>query len=229
MDNSAGDTFVKQLKDAVTAKSERDAIKNAPQRVSNAASDVATKVVNTGKNLIDRAKFYLSPNYNIGDKAPDGPHKPSYKHGTDYVPKTGDAKLHKGEAVLNKEDADKYRATKGKHMSEKSHGSSRASHVLGGKGKSKSKSKGKMPNRMTIRHGKSGGHIVTHHFEPDDTGVAEPDQDHVLPDKAALMDHIDQNTPDVPAPQAPTPDASAGGSAAVAPAPVGGAAPPPGM
>ena len=124
MDNSAGDTFVKQLKDAVTAKSERDAIKNAPQRVSNAASDVATKVVNTGKNLIDRAKFYLSPDYNIGDKAPDGPHKPSYKHGTDYVPKTGDAKLHKGEAVLNKEDADKYRATKGKHMSEKSHGSS---------------------------------------------------------------------------------------------------------
>lgn len=227
MDNSAGDTFVKQLKDAVTAKSERDAIKNAPQRVSNAASDVATKVVNTGKNLIDRAKFYLSPDYNIGDKAPDGPHKPSYKHGTDYVPKTGDAKLHKGEAVLNKEDADKYRATKGKHMSEKSHGSSRASHVLGGKGKSKSKSSSKKhPHHLTISHGKSGGHKVIHSFEPDEDGMTQPDEEHILPDKASLMQHIDENTPDVPAPQAAPPDAAAAGaSSAVAPPPQA----PPGM
>lgn len=38
--------------------------------------------------------------------------KPSYKNGTDYVPKTGEAILHKGEAVLNKEDADKHRGNK---------------------------------------------------------------------------------------------------------------------
>ena len=111
-------------------------------------------------------------------------------------------------------------------MAEKSHsGSSRASHVLGGKGKSKSKSKGgKTPHKISIRHGKSGGHVVTHHFEPDETGVAQPDEEHIMPDKAALMDHIDQNVPDNPAPQAPTPDAAtAGASSSVAPPP------PPGM
>jgi hypothetical protein len=111
-------------------------------------------------------------------------------------------------------------------MAEKSHsGSSRASHVLGGKGKPKSKSKGgKAPHKISIRHGKSGGHIVTHHFEPDETGMAQPDEEHIMPDKAALMDHLDQNIPDNPAPQAPAPDASsAGASASVAPPP------PPGM
>jgi len=35
--------------------------------------------------------------------------KPSYKTGTPYVPKTGEATLHKGEAVLSKDDADKAR------------------------------------------------------------------------------------------------------------------------
>lgn len=34
---------------------------------------------------------------------------PKYKKGTDYVPKTGPAILHKGEAVLNKEDAQRLR------------------------------------------------------------------------------------------------------------------------
>jgi hypothetical protein len=103
-------------------------------------------------------------------------------------------------------------------MAEKSHAGSRAKSVLGGKGKSKSKSKGKMPHHMTIRHGKSGGHVVTHHFEPDTDGMSQPDEDHVLPDKASLLDHIDQNTPDVPAPQAPPPEpTAAGASMSVAP------------
>jgi Family of unknown function (DUF6496) len=35
---------------------------------------------------------------------------PSYKKGTKRVPKTGVAKLHKGEAVLNKAQAKRYRA-----------------------------------------------------------------------------------------------------------------------
>ena len=115
-------------------------------------------------------------------------------------------------------------------MAEKSHsGSSRASHVLGGKGKPKSKSKGgKAPHKISIRHGKSGGHIVTHHFEPDETGMAQPDEEHIMPDKAALMQHLDANIPDNPAPQAPAPApapdaASAGASASIAPQP------PPGM
>lgn len=148
---------------------------------------------------------------------------PKYHKGKDYVPKTGPAILKKGEAVLNEKDAEKYRATKGKDMAEKTHsGSSRASHVLGGKGKSKSKSSGKHPHRLTISHGKSGGHKVVHSFLPDESGVAQPDEEHILPDKASLMQHIDANTPDVPAPQAaPAPDA--GASASVAPQP------PPGM
>ncbi len=149
------------------------------------------------------------------------PAPPKYHKGTDYVPKTGPAILKKGEAVLNEKDADKYRATKGKDMSEKSHGSSRASHVLGGKGKSKSKSSKKHPHRLTISHGKSGGHKVVHSFAPDESGMTQPDEEHILPDKASLMQHIDENTPDVPAPQAaPPPDAaSAGASSAVAPPP----------
>lgn len=151
---------------------------------------------------------------------------PKYHKGTDYVPKTGPAILKKGEAVLNEKDAEKYRAKKGNDMAEKSHsGSSRASHVLGGKGKSKSKSSKKHPHKLTISHGKSGGHKVIHSFLPDESGVAQPDEEHILPDKASLMQHIDENTPDVPAPQAaPPPDAAtAGASSSVAPQP------PPGM
>ena len=105
--------------------------------------------------------------------------------------------------------------------------SSRAHSVLGGHSKSKSKSsKGKKPHRMSIRNGKSGGHIVTHHFEPDESGMASPDEEHVMPDKASMMAHIDANTDDNPAPMAPPPDASAAGPGAGAPPP---AAPPPGM
>jgi len=37
----------------------------------------------------------------------------SYKKGTKKVPKTGVAKLHKGEAVLNKKQAKKFRSRKG--------------------------------------------------------------------------------------------------------------------
>jgi hypothetical protein len=40
------------------------------------------------------------------------PKVPSYKHGTDYVPKTGLAKLHKGEAVLPKDEAEQHRQEK---------------------------------------------------------------------------------------------------------------------
>jgi hypothetical protein len=41
---------------------------------------------------------------------------PSYRHGTDYVPRTGLAKLHEGEAVLTKEENEKRNmATEKKH------------------------------------------------------------------------------------------------------------------
>ena len=112
-------------------------------------------------------------------------------------------------------------------MAEKSHGSSRSKAVLGGKGKSKSKS-GKHPHHLTIRHGKSGGHVVTHHFDPDADGMSQPDEEHILPDKQSLLDHISQNVPDNPAP-APTPDPNAAAAQAGPPAAGAGAPPPPGM
>ena len=153
---------------------------------------------------------------------------PKYHQGTDYVPKTGPAILKKGEAVLNEKDADNYRATKGKDMAKDSK-SSRAHSVLGGSHKSKSKKKGGHPHRIEIRHGKSGGHVVTHHFAPDEDGMTPDSEEHVIPDKASLMDHLDQNIPDQAAPQVQPPDMSsqtppapAGGPPAAGPAPVAG-------
>jgi hypothetical protein len=90
-------------------------------------------------------------------------------------------------------------------MAKESH--SRGHAAMSGGRRSKPKSGGKKPHTMTIRHGKSGGHIVTHHFLPDETGAAPEPEDHVIPDKAALLAHIDQNTPDQPAPTAAPPDA----------------------
>lgn len=113
-------------------------------------------------------------------------------------------------------------------MAKESHGSSRAKAVLGGHGKSRSKSsKGKKPHELHIRAGKSGGHIVRHSFKPDaDTGEAQDDEEHVLPDQASMIQHVADNTDNTPAPS-PMPDAAA---QAQGPAPAaGGAAPPPGM
>jgi hypothetical protein len=110
-------------------------------------------------------------------------------------------------------------------MAEKSHGSSRASHVLGGKGKSKSKSGGKKPHEIHIRRGHKGGFIVRHSHKPDpDTGVTPEEEENPISDVNSLHSHIDDTMGDQPPmPAAPTPDAaSAGASSAVAP-------PPPGM
>jgi hypothetical protein len=110
------------------------------------------------------------------------------------------------------------------------HSSSRAHSVLGGSHKSKgSKSKNKH-HHIEIRHGKSGGHIVTHHFMPGDDGMTPDPEEHVMPDKASLMDHLDQNIPDQSAPMAPPPDAAAVSPASAgAPAPAAAPAPAPGM
>jgi hypothetical protein len=108
-------------------------------------------------------------------------------------------------------------------MAEKSHGSSRAKSVLGGKGKSKSKSKGKMPHELHIRAGHSGGHIVRHSFKPDaDTGESQEDEEHILPDQASMLQHVADNTENnpVPPPLVASPVAAAAG---------GGAPPPTGM
>ena len=155
---------------------------------------------------------------------------PKYHKGTDYVPKTGPAILKKGEAVLNEKDADQYRAAKGKDMAKDTHSNSRAHSVLGGshKSKSKAKGKGKKPHSMHVKRGKSGGFIVTHHHQPDEAGMTQEPEDHVVPDMDSLQSHIADNMSDqgpVPAPTAPDASAAAGPmagappSAAPAPAP----------
>ena len=109
----------------------------------------------------------------------------------------------------------------------KSHASSRSKAVLGGKGKSKSKGSKHHPHEIRIRKGKSGGHIVTHHELPDENGMTPDPEEHVMPDQDALLQHIQQNTDNSPAPQAPDPNAAA--AQAGPPAAGAGAPPPPGM
>jgi hypothetical protein len=173
---SQAKTAVQGVKDAVTLKPQRDSI-------SDAVSNVATKVVNTGKNFVDKAKFYTSPNYNLGDKAPAPKNQPSYKNGTDRVPKTGPAKLHKGEAVLKKEDADKYREAKGKAMSKESAMKSVADE-LGGHQEAKPK---KEIHEIRTRKGKSGGYIHEHHHTHPSH---HPMEEHTSANQDAMMSHM---------------------------------------
>jgi hypothetical protein len=99
-----------------------------------------------------------------------------------------------------------------------SHSDSRSKSVLGGK-KSKSKSKSHA-HSMHIHRGKSGGFVVTHHHEPDETGMTAPSEDHVVPDLDSLHQHMDASMGDQPpAPQAAPPEAAQAGPAAAAPAP----------
>lgn len=99
---------------------------------------------------------------------------------------------------------------------------SRGHSAMGGGHKSKSKSKGgKHPHEIHIRHGKSGGFIVRHSHKPDaDTGIMPEEDEHVLPDQASLLQHVQDNTDSQPAMQAPSPDQGGG-----APMPQGGPAP----
>jgi hypothetical protein len=107
--------------------------------------------------------------------------------------------------------------------------SSRATHGMGGGGKKSSSKSGKHPHETHIRHIKSGGHIVRHSFKSDaDTGEAPEDEEHIMPDKAALMQHLQDTVPDNGAAQAAPPDASAAAPPAAAAAAPPAAAMPPG-
>jgi len=110
--------------------------------------------------------------------APAPAKKPSYKHGTDFVPETGDAKLHKGEAVLKKEDADKYREAK-------MHGTMEDLRESLGGDHHKPK---KEIHEIKTRKAKSGGFIHTH---TPTHPAHHPDEEHVSKDMAALHDHME--------------------------------------
>jgi hypothetical protein len=95
-----------------------------------------------------------------------------YKHGTDYVPKTGPAVLHKGEAVLKKEDAEKYR----KHLS----------HVADELGGDPAKAP-KVIDHIRTRKAASGGYIHEHHHtNPGD----HPVEQHISADQDAMVSHM---------------------------------------
>ena len=112
-------------------------------------------------------------------------------------------------------------------MAEEKPSRAKSSMSGGAKKKSSSSKKSKKPHRIEIRKGHSGGHIVTHHFQPAEDGSMPEPEEHVMPDQASLLQHIAANTDDQAAPQAaaPSPDMAQAGPPAGGP-PAG--APPPG-
>jgi len=142
---------------------------------------------------------------------------PKYEKGTDYVPKTGPAILHKGEAVLNKEDADKHR--EGKMATSKKYD---VSDELGGKKEAKP---AKEIKHIVTRKAHGGkGHIHTHvHTHPD----VHPDEEHVTSGDDEMAEHMMQNM-GTPNPGEAEADAGQSGIPAAGGAAPGGAAPTPG-
>lgn len=85
---------------------------------------------------------------------------------------------------------------------------SRAHAGMGGKSGKKSSKKSGHIHETHIRHYKSGGHEVTHHYK-DDAGNITPGDPDMMADKAALMAHLQDTIPDNGSAQA-APAASAG-------------------
>lgn len=99
---------------------------------------------------------------------------PSYAKGTDYVPKTGPAKLHEGEAVLPKDEAAKHRAMKS------------GASELGGDGKPAKEIAHIVVKKAKGKDGKTV-HIHTHvHTHP----MHHPDETHMTEGNDGLADHM---------------------------------------
>ena len=144
---------------------------------------------------------------------------PKFHKGTDYVPETGKADLKKGEAVLNKEDADKLREAKGKGMNTSSAVKSVVSE-LGGKSETPKK---EIKHIITRKAHGGKGHIHTHvHTHP-----AHADEEHVTSNDDEMAEHMMQHL-GTPNPGEAEADAGQSGipAAAMAAAPQPGAAAP---
>lgn len=144
-------------------------------------------------------------------KPADTKPKPSYKHGTDYVPDTGPAVLHKGEAVLNRHDADKMRSAKHAVFG------SVASH-LSGEHEPKKELK-----EVRTRKAKNGGYIHEHHHTHPET---HPMEEHMSPDQDSMVSHMMDHMGE---PNPGEAEADAGQSGIGAPAPTAQPAPLPGV
>jgi hypothetical protein len=117
-----------------------------------------------------------------------------YKDGTDYVPKTGPAVLHKGEKVVTKKDNDKLRA-KGIYGDLSDH--------LGGEPQKHKKE----IDHIKTRKAKSGGYIHEHHHtHPED----HPMEQHISADQDAMLSHMAEHMGEAQ-PGAGGPDEGQGG------------------
>lgn len=149
---------------------------------------------------------------------------PMYHKGTDYVPKTGPAVLKKGEAVLNNEDAEAMRKSKGKAM-DNSNVMSSLSASLGGKKEKKPK---KEIKEIRTRKSKNGGYVHEHHHTAPEH---HPMEEHTSADQDAMAEHMMQNmgTPNPGEAEADAGQSGAPDAAPAAGAPAGASAgtPPP--
>jgi len=150
-----------------------DAIDKGVSRVKSAWNSSPLHGVLSGSAPETVYKYDEKPASKPAPKAnaPTGGKKmPSYKHGTDYVPKTGVAKLHEGEAVLPKHKAEQYRDAKGELGSDDKP-AKEISHIITRKGK---------------KDGKNV-HVHTHvHTHP----MHHPDETHVTSGNDAMADHM---------------------------------------
>jgi hypothetical protein len=144
---------IKQYTDAVSGK--QDTPKAPP-----AAQDF--------DKINPKAKYGDRP----GEKRPDATGMPQYKDGTTNVPKTGAAKLHKGEAVI---PAKENPMNPDKKMFD----------MVPGMGKPPKKEL----DHIRLRKA-NGGHIVEHHHKAPFEGK-EHMKEHVMSDMSAVHDHLE--------------------------------------
>lgn len=186
-----------------------------------------------GKSLVEMNRqaddTMATQGENINNKARSP--VPSYKDGIDKVPKTGPAILHKGERVLNKEDAVVSRGEKGNKMHESM---AMVKGALGGhEAKSEPKSKKEL-KEIRVRKAKNHGHIIEHHHT---NPVDHPMEEHTTNGDDELASHMMQHmgTENPGESEAPSQSMAAAPAAAPAPpmagagAPAAGAAPMAGM
>lgn len=117
---------------------------------------------------------------------------PSYKHGTDYVPKTGPAVLHEGERVVTKED----------NMKHNDIMSAAHNHLGGEAAKPK-----KEIDHIRTKKAKSGGYIHEHHHTHPEH---HPMESHVSADQEAMVGHMMEHMGE-PNPGEASADAGQGG------------------
>lgn len=115
--SSVGDTLVKGIKDSFSSKPITDALSGAVDKAKSfvglgqskpPADDAKAQALKVANDAFAKR---VQDQRNEPDKS-SSKSLPKYKNGTDYVQKTGPAILHKGEAVLTKEEAAVHRANK---------------------------------------------------------------------------------------------------------------------